>query len=530
MFQPLKVQAGGKAVQRNSFMAQKGINLRDSPQLMGAEFALSCINYFPTAEGHLVKREGYEKMFDVESAPSVISDKPVAMLEKSTDDIFVFGYATTVAVYEVSTDTVTSIKTDFSANSGFSGVRYGDYFFVANGVDKVWRIDMSTLVISEIAATQAGIVGITAIGARMFAWKDDSVYYSAIDDGSNPPFDDWTIGTAADEAGVVNYRRGGNVQDVISFGDRILVLQEFGKFAFFINTLEAAGVLSRVDVFQMSRLDLGGSRGSINTPVGVFYLNEGGLSQLVGLGQPELPMSDQEMDTTVLLGSEYFEDVGLDNVDLVYDSKRKLVLVTMAKGSAVNNRILAYNVETRAVSFIKGWNISRFINVDGTLYGGSALSTSVYKLFTGSSDDDLDIETEFYQEIKLDTLDIVNKLDFFAIQGLLSDNSLVNISFDIYDKEGRFVKDKARLEWTAQHSSNTSDEYGSAEYGISTYGGDLDLTQLVDCFNSYKTWIRSFMRLRVKITSNDKLPHSISWFSVSVTPVRQARFRHLTKK
>ena len=523
MYLPLQVPKSARATQRNSFMAQKGINLRDLAQLMGVEFALSIINYIPTSEGHLIKREGYEKIMEV------AGDKPVTMLEKATNDIYVFGYETTIAIYEESTDTITNIKTDFSANSGFNGVRYGDYFVITNGADKMWRIDMSTLIISEIGATQAGLVGVVAIGARLFAWKEHTVYYSAIDDGTNPPFNNWTIGTDADEPGVVNYRRGGNVQSVISFGDRILVLQEFGKFAFFINTLEAAGVLSRVDVFQMSRLDLGGSRGAVNTPKGVFYLNEGGLSQLVGLGQPDLPMSDQEMDTTVLLGSKFFEDVSLDNVDLVYDSKRKLVLVTMAKGSSTNNRILVYNIDTGAVSFIKGWNISRFMNVDGVLYGGSAINTSIHKLFTGFSDNDLDIETEFYQEIKLDTLDMVNSLDYFAIQGLLSDNSVVNIALDIYNKEGVFIKDKCRLEWKAQHSSNASDEYGSAEYGVSVYGGDLDLTQLVDSFNSYKAWIRSFMRLRVRISSNDKLPHSISWFSVSTTPIRQTRFRHLTK-
>ena len=126
-YTPISVKGyKGSPVSATTLMGVKGENRRDLPQLLNPEFAQVIKNYLITADGRLEKRGGLLKIFEVAGT------NPVTMLEKWTDNIYIFGYATTVAYYDKSTDTVTNIKTNFSANSGFFGARYGDFFLVSN--------------------------------------------------------------------------------------------------------------------------------------------------------------------------------------------------------------------------------------------------------------------------------------------------------------------------------------------------------------------------------------------------------------
>ena len=72
----------------------------------------------------------------------VIADgtEAITMAEKFTNDIIIFGFSTCVCAYNITAWTIELIKADFSANSGFVWEKYGDYFFIANGVDKIYRI------------------------------------------------------------------------------------------------------------------------------------------------------------------------------------------------------------------------------------------------------------------------------------------------------------------------------------------------------------------------------------------------------
>ena len=109
------------------------LDLKDLPQLMSPKAALQITNYVQTYDGGLMKRRGIQSIVEVASV------YPVTMLFSYTADIWIFGYNTTVAAYQVSTDTVTNIKTNFAAGS-FTGVRYGDYAFVCNKTEAIGRL------------------------------------------------------------------------------------------------------------------------------------------------------------------------------------------------------------------------------------------------------------------------------------------------------------------------------------------------------------------------------------------------------
>tara|TARA_R100000656_G_scaffold61465_1_gene47461 strand:+ start:750 stop:2543 length:1794 start_codon:yes stop_codon:yes gene_type:complete len=380
------------------------------------------------------------------------------------------------------------------------------------------------------AAPKAKVLKV--IGARLFAGNieqdEASVAYSGIDDGSNPPFDNWTVAAAADDPGLASYRNAGTVNAIDTVGEFVVVFSEKGKWAFYINTVDSAGTLTKIDVFQMTRIDFGGSRATISTNQGLFYANEAGLWQLVSVGQQNIKFSDQEALTSVLLGDKFFDNVDLSNAAIEYDAKARNILLSIAKNSDTNNLILVYNIDTKAFSTISAWNINRFMNIDQVIYGGSATSTKVDKLFIGTTDNGASIGTNFLQELQLGNLETKQMLLGCYIQGFLSASSDITVRFDIYDITGKPIKDKLRFSWTAQRSENGFDGYGTANWGISSWGGDVDFANLIESFDGCRPFIRNFQRVRVHITSGDKLQHVINWVSLEAKVKSKIRRRKMT--
>ena len=521
-YRALQVGNRPRVAKTTTLMAKKGVDNRDLPQLLNAQFAQKMVNYLITSDGRLDKRKGITKILEVAGA------NPITLFKKFDSDTFIFGYATTIARYTVSTDAVTTIKANFSANSGFDGVKYGANFFVCNGVDKIWRIT-AAYAISEIAASPICSV-LTAIGNRLYAGRISSdvtaVKYSMVDDGTATPFGTWTESTAATSGGTVYYRNAGSVNAIVPFGQNVVIFSERGKNAFYIDTVDSAGTLTKIERFIDAKEDFGGARGAISTTQGTFFFNEAGLWQLTGLGQTNVPFSTQEGLVSELLGDQYFSDVDLTQADITYDAKKRNILVTFAKNSDTNNSVLVYNLDQKSFSTITGWTINRFYNDDQTIYGASSIATVVYKLFSGVSDDGLNIGTEYLQELNVGQLDTKKFLKGLYIQGFLSSSSSILIKFDIFDIEGKPVTDKLKFTWTPQYSLSGFDGYSSAQYNASSYGGDLDSAQLIESFDGCRPFIRNFQRVRVHITSGDKLDHQINWLSLEVeekAPIRRRK-------
>ncbi|GAH08739.1 unnamed protein product, partial [marine sediment metagenome] len=108
-------------------MPKRGMDRESLPQMMDTNFALNIVNYIPHRFG-LEKRKGLTNIFERAGA------NPITLLKEFTANVWIFGYAEKIEAYNTSTETFTTIKDDFSANDGFDGQRYGQYFFVCNGV------------------------------------------------------------------------------------------------------------------------------------------------------------------------------------------------------------------------------------------------------------------------------------------------------------------------------------------------------------------------------------------------------------
>lgn len=362
----------------------------------------------------------------------------------------------------------------------------------------------------------APICGVLATtGGRLYAGNlsDDSagVKYSDQDTGVNPPFQNWTAGTGGADPGKVFYRNAGTVRAINFLGDNNVVIADEGKWAWTITINNTSGTSLKEDTYVLQRKDMGGSRATVVTPKGMFYVNKGGFWRIASLGQSNVPFSEQESDPALNLGSTYFNDVDLDNADLSYDARLDSLFLTVGKDSAVNNYVICLNQTTGTMSEFTGWNINRFMNINQTIYGASATKTTVYQCFSGSDDDSVDIWTYFYQELQTGSLESRKKLLGQYLDAFVVPGAILKVSFDIYDVKGKFIQNQLGFDFISDNDDGTGDGFGTASFGTSGFGGSEELAGTSEYFGGGRGFIRNYQRLRVLISGHDKFPHKLVW-------------------
>lgn len=524
MFLPNRAKAPQyKHIQPITLAGKSGLNYKDLAEFMNPAFALINENFFVQNNRGLSKRGGIIKIKEI------VGNKAITMIEE-WKGYFIFGYDKTVAALNRTTGVVTNIKTDWATSDKFSGAPYGDYFFVGNKGNKINYVTESAGVftVTEITAAPMSSI-IKAIGPRLYAANGSTVYYCDIDTGANPPFVNWSVAETATSGGKVSFRNAGDINAICSLGDIIVCFGAAGKFAFRLQTQsDGTGVVVKIEEVIIDRVDMGGASGAITTPKGLFYVNTAGLWQIISLGQPNIAFSDQETLTSVNLGTEFFKDVRLDNCDITYYGRYNTVLVTCAKQSVQNNLVIAYNPEIQAFSTFKNWNIGRWLSYQNEIYAGSSIKTAIYHCFAGNSDDGSAITATYQQELKCGNLWSRQMLYGGYVKGLLTPLSLVKLSFDIYDITGKLQENKISFNWTPQTNTNKVDGWGTASWGTSAYGGDVDNSGMIECFDGFHQFIRNFQRIRVNVTESSLFPFQLDWLSLDARSKADIRRRKLT--
>lgn len=372
---------------------------------------------------------------------------------------------------------------------------------------------------------------VRAIGDRLFCGGLSSdltaVAYSNQDTGTNPPFSSWTVAATSTSPGLINFRNGGEVNDIQSLEENIVVFAKNGKWAFRIDVLDVGGTLTKSDTKVLARVDSGGERGAKLTEDGIYYVNSTGVWLLRSLGKVNVPYDELETEVSWDLGPTYFDNFDFSDADIAYDRDNDCILVTCANDSSTNNQVMVYNLTAKAWSYFAGWNVNRFLDDNGTLYGAGSSENTVWKLYDDYNDDGVDIYTEYYQEMNVGGLDTNKSLEGIYIQGELSPSTDITVAFDIYTTAGLLVEDKMKLQWTPTGLVGGEGGYGLTAFGSGAWGGfaeDLEQTS----FAGARQKINNFMRIRVRLTCNDQAAHTVNWFSLDCREKRAIRRRNLT--
>lgn len=523
MYLPVRTKQSARIQRMNTVTPYEGENMREFSALLKPSQALKIVNYIPDSAGKLRMRKGLKRIYEVAGT------NPVTLLQEFTNDILIFAYAQTVAAYTISTDTITTIKNDWTANGTFCGARYGEFFFVSNGIERIWRINTS-LVETEIAASPPS-TSLTVLGNRLVSAFGTSIQYSEVDTGSNPPFTSWTNASTATAGGIVSYRNAGNINTVVTFGDIIVAFAEFGKWAFRITQIDLGGTLSKKDDVVIDRQDLGGESALV-TDKGIYYTNSAGIWLLVALGQENVPFSDQEFKISHVLGADYFEKINFSGSTMAYNDADEMLYVSCRRQSAVNNFVIAVNTAGKYPSFARftNWNIGVFMtDHENVLWGGSSVNTRVYQCLTNYTDDGANIGTEYYQELNIGDPEVAKSLLKFAAVAEMSSLSQLQFSFDVFNLEGVFQPNKFSYCMDATNKQISQGGYGRAPYG-SGYGEASGGAEngMVSQYDSFKPFIRNFQRIRMRITSSSNSPHIINTVSATIKEKSEIRRRKIT--
>ncbi len=578
-----------RIAQVTTLMAKSGMNLRDLPQLLNPNYAQDITNFFITTDGGLIRRRGKSTLFTQTGTNGITMDekftddldiygygtkleayshsagtKTVIKTFTTTgtfsgkrwgDYFFVtngteaIGRVSRTLAYDTQTVNYTVGDVLTGATSGATSIILQDADSGATGTLTLGSIVGTYQVGETITSTSGGSAKVTSVlawaytsisgapiatvlmtfASRLYAGVKDTVYYSNKDAGTNPPFATWTAGTLATDPGLVQNKNAGTIRALQSLGQNVVVFADDGKWGFYTTTITDATTLRKVDTTVIDRTDFGGSRAALSTPKGTFYANEAGLWQLMSLGQDNVKFSDQEGLTSILLGTTYFDDVTLTNADIAYYAKYNTILLTCAKASAGNNLIIAYNLENKSFSKFTGWEINRFLNDNGTIYGTSTNTNVVYTLFDGWDDNGVDVWYNYKQELKTGDLESKQILLGGYIQGLLSPSSAPTVAFDIYDINGVEISNKLTFTWSAQSDSGTADGYGTSEWGESAWGGDEDTANTVESFDGFRDYIRNYQRIILHISGHDQIPLAINYVKILTRIKSSIRRRKLIK-
>jgi len=412
--------------------------------------------------------------------------------------------------------------TGVCAISGLSKpITVGSTFTVLKGknetVDVIAEITSFDWDIVQVEAAPLTASVVTVIEGRLYLGVLGEVYHSEKDAGIrksfltsspnvplyyNAPFKIYN----SDQ--IVSFRRGGNVKSIVSLGNIVVALQENGRFSFNFGLVGSTEVINAVN----SRVDSGSYRGAISTPYGVFFVNKKGLQQLVSQGQDNIPYSEQQVDVTNQLGVDYFDNIDFSSASLTYDTARKSVYVTCARDSVVNNLMLGYDIETGFLYEIQGWAISRFSNSATTIYGASSIDGSIYKLFDGFDDDGQSISTKIEYEFQLSGLYGKSKMNNFWIQCELANQEIMSIDFDKIDRNDNIVKNYKSYSVT-KNGVNDSFGYDSQGYD-SGFGQYYDNAGLKRVFDGASAVINDFHVLKVRVTTNSRLPSVFNYIAI----------------
>lgn len=163
------IQLGGRTSSKGVIgtMPVKGTNKRDLPQFLDPNSAQYIENYLIFGQGKMKKRGG-------STLDSNTGSTAQSLRKEYRNNLEITGYGTTIKAYDRTAGTFTTIKSDFTAsNGGFGGDRYGDYFYVTNLLDGLWRISrtISYSQYQDLAGTNtftitnsSGAIGATITG------------------------------------------------------------------------------------------------------------------------------------------------------------------------------------------------------------------------------------------------------------------------------------------------------------------------------------------------------------------------------
>ena len=349
-------------------------------------------------------------------------------------------------------------------------------------------------------------------------------------------FTKWEEGANAGDPYSVKFERAGaatdmgNLQNTAagseSFGDIGVIFYKNGKYAYYNEVIDSGGTLTQKQTEFFQRLDDGGERGILSTPLGIFYGNENGEFLLRRDGS-KINLTDSFDDKTII-------DLNANDSDRVYLPEKEILLVTLKSKSASNNIVYWFDTKTigkRKITWgkITGWAINRFLLIGRTLYGGSSTSPKIVELLPDNiyDDEEVDVYYKYNQPLNFGQQETVKNLLEIYIDGEITGGSPVDVEIFGLDEFGNETTTNKRFQWSKEAGGAGGSAYGKAQYAKNAFVRNpfsgLSRNPQVAYPKAY-----GYKQYEIRISGNDKSSHILSIISITGNETRRQRQNLLT--
>lgn len=168
MYKAIQTKLQPRSRRYSSITPYKGENQRVFEGLLKSDNAIRITNYIPYSEGRLIRRKGLRLSFEH------VDGNPILLLDRYTSNTQIFCHGAKTTIYNEDTETQTDIKTDWTASGRYSGFRYGDYYFLTNGVEKPHRVSRTLAYDGQTGNFATGLVVTGGISGATATILEDS--------------------------------------------------------------------------------------------------------------------------------------------------------------------------------------------------------------------------------------------------------------------------------------------------------------------------------------------------------------------
>lgn len=312
-----------------------------------------------------------------------------------------------------------------------------------------------------------------------------------------------------------------SIKTITSRGDSFIVGTQSGRTPFQI-TSATTGTEQVQDIKIGWEYKDHGMLQGLDTSSGTYYFEPNGFRRMIDVNTDELLSRS--------LGKDYFKDVDVSKATMVHDTENNLILASYAKNSFINNEVLAYNINTNALTIFKGWNLSAFVRDDKNVYATSAVEGKFFRVFEGFEDDGKAIPTELTQTIQNSSFTHTSILRQLNIQAVLFEEDELKVHIDIETPQGAFIKDAATFTIIGKASLNALKSWGSAGFGSSGWSGNSGAVERLEQRYHTDNINVEFITAKVRITSLLKTPHIINTVLATVERGNPLELNNITKQ
>ena len=290
-----------------------------------------------------------------------------------------------------------------------------------------------------------------------------------------PDPEDFTAAAPLVDPGVRDFPEGGpNINAIVQSEDKIVVLKEDVINTYIFDYTQSTAKFDLVGNYLQGP-DVGcGALGAVTQAIQrIYYVSKRGGLKVLDREEGSNLYKPLQLTQRILPTIENFD---FSRAKIHYSERDNLILVACASDDdgRDNDTLICYDIQRDAITLFKNISADSFTTYKRESYFGSSITSRVFKLFTGFTDNGSNINASAQtQTYTFGDLGSQKGLDVFYAEGFIKSGRDLNIRFDFDDGTQAYkqitINGNTDNNYIFAVSPNT---FGEFEFGEYPFGGD----------------------------------------------------------